>query len=362
MTAFDSVRVCLGLSVCLFLFKVSLLSLIASTRPPSKDTSNNLRIISPLVNEWRLHGNIDSWSISFPPLPKIHSTCDCTTTMSSLNGMNNTTCCDRMVMRSHKLGHIWSRDMMIKIQQTLDQQNFTATTDSNDTSARSPLITLSSPKQRNVTLPPWPQNDVRVILLLRNIYSALVSGYLYHKSGMECWLASNGTLQSLQRQQKHDAVCCWRTFVSFPYPNEENTTSLCHLIQEQPVEIGMKAYIEWVMKRHYQQHEIFDQLALSVFVPWIGERTKIHCFEEFTSVPEYESELLWLEFFFSSTTLWRSHDDGTNASSSTAEYNGTHATSHDPELRQSLVNIIRQLDGQYFGGQIEWLNSVIPCK
>jgi len=43
------------------------------------------------------------------------------------------------------------------------------------------------------------------------------------------------------------------------------------------------------------------------------------------------------------------------------EYTGAHSTSHNAELRMSLAEIIRQIDIEYYNGDITWLSSILPC-
>lgn len=79
-----------------------------------------------------------------------------------------------------------------------------------------------------------PANDYRDVLLIRNIYDALVSGYLFHKEGQECDdMGYKGEL-SLKR---------WYSWISYELDPPREHRSLCKYIASESEEVGMRAYI-----------------------------------------------------------------------------------------------------------------------
>ena len=44
------------------------------------------------------------------------------------------------------------------------------------------------------------------------------------------------------------------------------------------------------------------------------------------------------------------------------KYQGGHSTSHDPALRKRLRQLVRELDAEFYNGDIAWLASVWPCQ
>ena len=309
-------------------------------------------LVSPLVNKWRRNDTINASSL--PRKPKLNETCNCATRA------NDKHCCYRLVARSHKMGHEWSLDIEKSLRPILvdnDVAPFRLTTTA---------ATVASVRKWSASI-----GDFRIILILRNIYEAFASGYLYHQSGRECWLDSFGApFKANRKYPTNDNK--WRPYVSFPLANSDRITSLCEVLKEQPVEIGMRAYIEFVMKRNYKSHGIFEHLMLVNHVSWIQDRTKIVCFENVTLEPVETVMQQWVDFYYPSSVgaivIPSPPPESSPAKQQVAtqqdtavNYAGGHATSHDALLRQQLRDVFDMLDGQYFGGQIAWLHSVIPC-
>lgn len=55
-------------------------------------------------------------------------------------------------------------------------------------------FSLTTSKIRPQYIP--SDGDFRHVLVARDIYQAIASGYLYHESGHECWLTFNGQSRS----------------------------------------------------------------------------------------------------------------------------------------------------------------------
>jgi hypothetical protein len=196
-----------------------------------------------------------------------------------------------------------------------------------------------------------PRVDYRDVLLLRNIYSSLVSGYLYHKSGRECWLGLDGELTT-----EGDLFPGWDRLIRMrELDPPRNGRSICKYLADESEEDGMLAYIEWVFQRFYQQ--MISHIALAYQVPEVGERTKIVCYENLTH-PDTDLVILneSLDFFFpGGGKSWKGMRTGTN-------YTGSHSTSKGPFMREQLQNVVKKLDREFFNGEIGWVSSsVIPC-
>jgi len=73
-----------------------------------------------------------------------------------------------------------------------------------------------------------PRHDFRDVYLLRNIYSSLVSGYLFHKEGKEC---DHGN-------HKGEAyVREWYHYLTFT-PEHIYGHTLCERLEAEPDEVG----------------------------------------------------------------------------------------------------------------------------
>jgi hypothetical protein len=96
-------------------------------------------------------------------------------------------------------------------------------------------------------------NDYRDIVLVRNFYEALISGYLYHYQGNECWRNQFG-----RPMPKHKWVNCnFRIFVGgnqsyIKYaldPPANPGDTLCHYLANNTEAVGRRAYMSWVRVR-----------------------------------------------------------------------------------------------------------------
>ena len=55
--------------------------------------------------------------------------------------------------------------------------------------------------------------DYRDVIVTRNIYESIASGYLYHKTGKECWLSSHGLPESFQKYYSRN-LFHWQSIIS----------------------------------------------------------------------------------------------------------------------------------------------------
>jgi len=124
------------------------------------------------------------------------------------------------------------------------------------------------------------QVDYRHVVVTRNWYDALASGYLYHRSGRECWLTTQG-----QPRKYHNWTIDWdeqlwtdhnrrraggggteddEEFRSIggqdddgtgnnvtKLPVRQNNESICAYLQRSSEEDGMLAYMDWALQRYY---------------------------------------------------------------------------------------------------------------
>jgi len=149
---------------------------------------------------------------------------------SSSYSYSDKRCCKRMVVFTHKMGHVISRTVGLATNGTI------AMVESCD-ACRNLVVQKVLP-----ILPPLrvrksePHTDFRVMMLMRNIYASLVSGYNYHKGsdgrkGQECGLRWNKRY-------------LWTSLSFQPDPPRfSNGTGICEYLQKVPVEVGMRVYI-----------------------------------------------------------------------------------------------------------------------
>lgn len=202
--------------------------------------------------------------------------------------------------------------------------------------------------------------DYRLVLVFRNLYEALISGYLYHKSGRECWLADDGSRAKEIGTRFTKRV--WHDVLSYnSKPQRIERQLLCSYLNDVSEEQGIRAYTDAVFRSYY--HLLLKLWATAQATPSVRERTTNICYEDLAShdaVSETREKIL--DFMYSKGRPARlKHIPMTveNESSKTA---GGHGTSHDPSLRQHLTKIIKELDTKYYNGEIAWLSSVLPCQ
>ena len=211
-------------------------------------------------------------------------------------------------------------------------------------------------------------NDLRVALILRNIYDALVSGYLYHKQGRECFTDPNGLplrdKQTHKRRIGHTEYLKFTTFIDAV--NDHPAGNLCQYLMDEPVGKGMRAYIDFVFRNDYYSSSLLAWRSLSLQVDWIQERTHVTCFESLMSNRSAALADL-LAFYYPTgvpnTMQVRAHtaDRLHMLSSKNGTYHGPHSTNHDAELRENLIRVIHELDNEFYDGQIAFVDSMIPC-
>ncbi|GKY94560.1 hypothetical protein MPSEU_000421600 [Mayamaea pseudoterrestris] len=302
-------------------------------------------LLDPVIEAFRQGMTIDAASIAIHA-PRASSDCSC---FNSTTATSPDPCCGRFYIRGHKMG----------IQ----------------------LVSLLFPTfhfdNRYVPLNAkhYVDSDLRVAVVLRNVYEAIVSGYLYHKQGRECYTDPNGL--PLRDKETHQPRVGNTDFVKYTTFLNDTTAAatgsnltiiagnLCQFIMDEPVERGMRAYIDFVFRGDYYKSSLLVWRALSQHVGWIGDRTHVACYEDLmTNRTATLYELL--HFYHPSgvpPAMAAKVASGTSklASRSNATYSGPHATNHDADLRASLVNVVKALDSEFYHGQIAHVDSMIPC-
>jgi len=200
------------------------------------------------------------------------------------------------------------------------------------------------------------ESDFRVILVVRNIYDACVSGYLYHKGGHECWLGVNGE----PREDMH-LLSGWYWFIK-SFRIEPKNRTLCQFLKDESEELGMRAYIEYVFRAKYAL--LLANYALAREFQFFHDRTRAVCFSALTSSADLLAQKLddMLDFLYGPSNPSRRREVNGTLLASVTGYSGGHATSTDPGLRERLRGIVRKIDATYYGGDIEWFDSIFECN
>jgi hypothetical protein len=276
-------------------------------------------------------------------------------------------CCRRIFVGVHKGGHLFLNQFRERFWPTVPsifvRSNSTGTADMFRAVLPTTKTAASGDDDDNND---DPRLDYREVFVARDLYEMIVSGYLYHRSGRECWLDMYG------RAQVNDNVLTDGTWLdqihdgqwSSSWP-DVNNRSLCHYLAQESEADGMLVYTNYAIERWYRpfydliesrrqaQAEQPDDddgpmMMKSLFLDLqrLGDPT-----QEETLVRE-------VRHFLAPNTAEANHHD---TSSSTTKNNDTvvmmthdhgHDTSHDGELRLRLTNHIRHVDAVVWDGWI----------
>jgi len=178
--------------------------------------------------------------------------------------------------------------------------------------------------------------------------------------------------------------------------NRNTTSSLCAYLASTPIDVGMRAYVEFAIRTKYrtlleliaaaiieeQEEEVLNRLSSSSSSSSspLNDRIKFVCYEDLASAnksavrdkADEAQYFLWGDSYEvqrnsrSGETMTAgsrgSSDSAASSSSSSSAYAGVHSTSHDPELRRKLVDIIADFDAKHYHGDIAWINrTLITC-
>jgi hypothetical protein len=285
---------------------------------------------------------------------------------SCLHSFSNRTCCARTVLRAHKFGHVLAAEWFDKLRRS-DNLDLTLTID--------PATLPSSSLE---------DTDYRHVVFVRNFTEAFVSGYLYHKSGRECWLDPDGYPNGKPMSRQFNLY--WGAQIRIaqdrhprfgPFPPKHNR-SLCEYLADEAELDGMKVYVAFALERWYSGlKEYLEQTKTTRTVEGssFGYRFYFVCLED-ASDPRYAKD--WYDAAMDHLYPGSARDGGGryahpypqrpvakakgNAHNQHAAYHGSHATSHDPDLRQRLTRLVSELDRDVFDGRIAAVDAMIGCN
>jgi len=130
----------------------------------------------------------------------------------------------------------------------------------------------------------------------------------------------------------------------------------------------MRAYVDYIFNSQYKT--LMTNAALSRGFLELGERTKVVCYEDLASrrtdvVAKAMNSVF--DFFYSdsgnptTTNEYRWQPPLTTTAEATGANHGGHGTSQDPALRNQLVQVIKEVDEEFFDGDVSFFKSMFPC-
>lgn len=270
------------------------------------------------------HGTTAISELSTTPVTKnvssINSACSCR------NSKAGDDCCQRIVFRTHKFGYMLTQELFKPFPEIQRMRP-------------SPVLLDGSV-------------DYRHVMMTRHIPSAIVSGYLYHKSGRECWLTFNGG----SRGSLPEKTFRWENLITFPgnFP-PGNKRSICRYLADESEEDGMRVYIDVALSKWYPGVLPYWRRVQERLVNGEESRTLQVCLED-ASLHEEASFYRMMDFLYPG-----GHDYELPIRPPKGEYSGSHSTSHDPELRDRLLLLVKRLDDEIFGGVLADMQAAFRC-
>lgn len=272
--------------------------------------------------------NIKSIDLSSPAFrPATNSTerqCSC------FNTDTRSECCKRDVSYAHKFGYALTQFLFRPFRNDIKQGDI-------------------GPNQEA-----FAGCDRRHVMIVRNLYSALVSGYLYHRAGYECEMDQFG-----RRVQKFGGRRHHLWYLNFePDPPRRNRT-ICDYIRQESEADGMRAYMLWCLGWWYKGIIPYYEhvKGLRQQDPQEPLRSIFVCFEDLTD-PSQQEDLFYkiMDWFFpGGHNLKMPHE------AMKEEYHGPHASNPDPEVRQRLRSLVQQLDRDDFNSTYTYMQSLFRC-
>jgi hypothetical protein len=271
-------------------------------------------------------------------------------------------CCDRTVFRTHKFGTILLGDMFLP--NRLKDAQFR-------------IHTSPTPKNYDYQLP--TTFDYRHVLVTRNWFDAMVSGYLYHQAGYECTMDYKGNASATFQHhsqyfnmEQHYHLADWDAQLTYHHQDglvvPRHNRSFCQYLQDEPMEIGMPVLMDFALSRWYKGVVPYYEKAKARDQQTGRQRSLFLCFEDL--VNPYQQEDLFHQmatFLFPSTNASEWTLPGAIQASiaqqkaSHGQYEGGHATNHDAALRQTLRQFAEQLDRDVFGNVVATSSAMFGC-
>ena len=191
--------------------------------------------------------------------------------------------------------------------------------------------------------------DYRHVVITRPIYDSILSGYLYHKSGRECWLDQNGNARSKNKTFE------WESKLSKPLPQPRRNRTLCaYLAQESELD-GMRTVVDLALSAWYAglvpYKELVEQLETD------ARRTLFVCFEALSN-PKTQQDTcrIIMDWLYPG-----GHDFKLPRNPKQMLYKGGHSTNGNATVRKRLKDLVQQFDNEHFNGMGDKASEMFEC-
>jgi len=282
---------------------------------------------------------------------------------SCYSDTNSEECCERTIWRTHKFGTILLGDLFQEFRQS---------------NAPLRIRTKPTPKSDNYTLP--VKSDYRHVMVTRDWFDSIVSGYLYHKAGYECWIDYRGSDKETKHPKHWDMEMYYHnkywdtqqlTFhqkLEIPHPPPRNNRSLCSYLEEETEEDGIKVIMDVALSRWYKGVVPYYEKTLAKLQRDQQHQSLFLCYEDLVD-PFQQEEVFHdiLQHMFPGRNTSNVAMPGKMKASlikqqqNDSVYSGGHASAHDPKLRARLRKLVERYDDQLFNNTIASSNTIFGC-
>ncbi len=197
-----------------------------------------------------------------------------------------------------------------------------------------------------------PLIDYRHVVVTRNWYDTIVSGYLHHKSGRDCWLDWLGNaghrgwlLNNTRENWEHRLL----NKTHLPWWPAGNGRDLCRYLSEESEEVGLRVFTAWVMTTFMDPLLSFRRRRQEAELLQGWNRTMFICYEEMLKLDSDSATNLYF-WFFPNRTLTRS----------------IRAPKYrmqilEPTSRSRLYEMVSKIDTNFYHGAIATGSAEFGC-
>jgi len=267
-------------------------------------------------------------------------------------------CCQRQLLLPHKFGYIVLSSMFKKQNQAGVFHKWSYERIDDLDQVLPPFSSVSD----NPEDPLQDEIDYRHVIPIRNWYDAIISGYLYHREGKECWVNSFGQPMRPNKPMMRDVpwdIQLTHDSPDFPYP-ARNGRSICELLRDENEEVGMRVYADWALSYLYNQLVPYWEEIVKREHETGVHKTIFACFELLSDYDLKQDiwQLLTGFFYPGGHNLKFPYEQVYKASK---DNHAAHSSSHDPELRARLRSILDDLDARLFNYKIRESQDIFGC-
>ena len=201
------------------------------------------------------------------------------------------------------------------------------------------------------------------IVLARNVQESIVSGYLYHKAGRECWVDENGTPNPFPsggndwlRRPGSKRNPQWSQFIkSVPYDKlYEKNQNLCEVLASASVEMGIGIYAEFALEKFVRSATQLRSSAGSILYLCLEDMQYLTELAK-TNATQLDGVLNQMRHHL--------HTDARPDARRRRLFVHKHSTHGmiDRKARAELVALVDKIDDAYLGGELQKAQAFFGC-